>query len=265
MTRVRIDDSLSMYYDIDDFTEPWRPSETLILLHGIAENSAVWYEWVPRLADKYAVLRVDLRGWGKSSKPGDGYEWSTSNFAKDVKVLLDRLKLQKVHMVGAKTGGTIGIQFAHDYPERLNSLALIGAPVSWKHRPAGQDHGKTVREKGLEYWARETMTKRLGDVPQNMINWWIKLFTQNSARVASEILSYFRTVDLSDILEKINVPTLMVVGESEALAPAQTFRKWQQAIPNSELVVIASKAYHLAAVNPDECCRVLLNFLKRIS
>jgi len=265
MPRIRIDESLMMYYDIDSFFAPWRIPEAILLLHGIAENSTVWYAWIPQLAQKYRVVRVDLRGWGKSSKPPRGYPWSTANFAKDINILLDKIKLEKVHLVGAKTGGTISLQFAHDYPERLHSLTVIGAPVTWKYRPAGQDHARTIREKGMEYWARATMKSRLGDVPEEMFNWWIKLFSQNSIRVASEILSYFRTVDLSQQLAHITVPTLVIAGESEVLAPAQAFRKWQQSIPNSKLVIIPSRAYHLAAANPTECIAAVFNFLERIS
>ena len=109
------------------------------------------------------------------------------------------------------------------------------------------------------------MKNRLGDVPEEMFTWWLKLFSKNSPRVASEISAYFRTVDLTNLLPKIKIPTLVIAGESEVLAPAQVFREWQQSIPNSELVIIPSKAYHLAAAEPAECTAALLNFLARIA
>ncbi len=265
MPRVRIDDSLAMHYEDDDFTPPWYHAETVVLVHGIAENATVWYGWVPQLAQKFRILRIDLRGWGKSTIPLEGYPWSTANFAQDLKTFLDKLKLPKVHLVGAKTGGTISLQFAHDYPERLHSLTLIGSPVNWKYRPPKQNHAQMVREKGLEYWARTTMEDRLGEVPQEMIEGWIKLFVQNSPRVTAEILAYFRTVDLTPLLPEISVPTLVVIGESEALAPQNIFRKWQESIPNSKLVVIPSKAYHIAVAEPEKCTAALLDFLGKVS
>ena len=265
MSRVRIDDSLTMHYEDDDFTPPWYHAEAIVLVHGIAENAAVWYGWVPHLAQKFRVLRIDLRGWGKSTIPLEGYPWSTANFAKDLKTFLDKIKLPKVHLVGAKTGGTISIQFAHDYPERLYSLTLIGSPVNWKYRPPEQNHAQMAREKGLEYWARTTMGNRLGEVPREMIDWWIKLFAQNSPRVVAEIQAYFPTVDLTLLLPEIYMPTLVVTSESEALAPPNIFRKWQESIPNSKLVVIHSKAFHIAVAEPEKCTAALLDFLRKVS
>ncbi|MFC2016559.1 alpha/beta fold hydrolase, partial [Chloroflexota bacterium] len=246
------------------FTEPWNRADTIVLVHGIAENSKVWYAWVPHLAARYQIIRLDLRGWGKSTIPPDGYPWSTTNFARDIVTLLDKLKLQKVHLVGAKTGGTIALQFAHNYPERLHSLNVIGAPLSWKWRPQSQDHAKTVSEKGLKYWARSTMPNRLGDVPKEMTEWWVALFCQNSPQVVAEILAYFRTVDLTHLLPEIHVPTLVIIGESEALAPQKVFINWQQSLRDSELVIIPSKAYHLAATQPEQCTSAIISFLDKL-
>lgn len=259
MPRARIDDSLLMYYELDNFTEPWTRPETILLVHGIAESSAVWYAWVPRLAQKYAVLRVDVRGWGKSSIPPKGYQWSMANFARDIKVLLDKLKLGRVHLVGAKTGGTISLQFAHDYPERLLSLAVISSPVKWGARPI--DYGKIIQEKGLEYWARATMRNRLGDVPNEMLEWWVKLFTSSSPRVLSEVQERVSKVDITGLLPEIGARTLVITGESTVLATRDEFEAWQKTIPRSRLVVIPSKAYHLAAAEPEKCVKSILDFL----
>ena len=105
MPSVKIDDTLDMFYELDNFVEPWRTPETILLVHGIGGNTTEWIRWVPPLADKYAVLRVDLRGWGRSTVPPEGYPWSMDNFAADLRALMDRLGLQKVHMVGTKMGG----------------------------------------------------------------------------------------------------------------------------------------------------------------
>ena len=124
-----------------------------------------------------------------------------------------------------------------------------------------EDHGRTVKEKGLEYWARATMKNRLGDVPDEMFEWWVKLFCSSSPRVLSEIQAYVYTVDLTDLLPNIKVPALVIAGESSVLAPMDVFESWQRSIPDSKLVVIPCKAYHLAAVRPGECISALFDFL----
>ena len=59
--------NLTMHYEVDDFTDPWRKPETVLLLHGNAESGAAWYGWVPHLARHYRVVRPDMRGFGAST------------------------------------------------------------------------------------------------------------------------------------------------------------------------------------------------------
>ena len=58
MPTVKLDETLEMYYEDDDFTDPWRTPETVVLHHGNAKSSRLWYAWVPLLARQYRVIRV---------------------------------------------------------------------------------------------------------------------------------------------------------------------------------------------------------------
>ena len=124
MPKARIDDSFEMYYETYDFTDPWKPSETVVLQHGNSRNSKTWRWYIPKLSGDYKVLTPDWRGRGQSTVPPP---YSLDIWARDLKVLLDQLGIDKVRYIGEATGGLIGLQFAHDYPERVTSLALIGS------------------------------------------------------------------------------------------------------------------------------------------
>ena len=76
MPIVQLDPTLEMYYEDDDYTDPWRTPETVILHHGNAKNTRLWYAWVPLLARQYRVIRLDARGFGRSSIPPEGYDLS---------------------------------------------------------------------------------------------------------------------------------------------------------------------------------------------
>ena len=109
------------------------------------------------------------------------------------------------------------------------------------------------------------MINRLGDVPEEMFRWWVKLFESTSPRVAREIINYARTMDLSSLLPHINVPTLMIVRqESPTSKRWETIEKWPRIMPRCELLVIPSSGYHLAASKPEECTAALLDFLQRV-
>ena len=67
MSRQRVAPDLEMQYEIDDFTDPWRESDVILLLHGNNESNLAWYGWAPHLARKYKVVRPDMRGFGTST------------------------------------------------------------------------------------------------------------------------------------------------------------------------------------------------------
>ena len=117
------------FYREDWFGEPWRKPETAVLIHGNAESSNVWYAWLPRMAREFRVIRPDLPGLGRSRIPA-GFEWSLPSLAAFVAHVLDKAGIDTAHIIGAKAGGTIAMQFAADYPARTRTLAVASAPAS---------------------------------------------------------------------------------------------------------------------------------------
>jgi 3-oxoadipate enol-lactonase len=112
MPSFRPSADLDMHYRVDDFTDPWRQPQTVLMLHGNAESGFAWYAWLSKLAQRYRVVRPDMRGFGKSTAMPRDYPWTRDRF----------------HLVGAKIGGTIARAFAARRPERIMTLALIGTP-----------------------------------------------------------------------------------------------------------------------------------------
>jgi pimeloyl-ACP methyl ester carboxylesterase len=97
-------------------------AETILLLHGLTQQSHAFDTIAPRLARRYRCLSLDLRGRGESGwAPGT---YTIPQYVADVHALLDALDLGAVHVLGTSLGGLIGLSLARVSPDRLRSLAL---------------------------------------------------------------------------------------------------------------------------------------------
>lgn len=259
-------EAVSRMYVADDWLgPPWRQSETVLLLHGIAESSRAWFAWVPHLAREFRVVRPDLPGFGRSPAAED-QAWSAERLAADVAGLLDRLGIGKVHVVSAKYGGTVGYQFAADYPERTLTLSVISGPVRIRGSNAAADipsFAARIRTGGVPAWAAATQRARLGTrASEAQIDWWNGLMGSADPGVCIAATAAAADLDITASLPRIQAPTLVVTTEGSALHSVETVRADQQRIPHSRLLVLPGDSYHIAAAEPDLCARHVLDFIR---
>src|SRR6476469_4011937 len=97
----------------------------LLLLHGIANNCQTWADVIPRLAQSHTVIAPDLLGHGESDKPRGDY--SIAAYANGLRDLTSVLDIEQATVVGHSLGGGIALQFAYQFPERCERLALVGS------------------------------------------------------------------------------------------------------------------------------------------
>ena len=266
MPTAKLDESLEMYYEDDDYTDPWRDPETVVLHHGNAKSSRLWYAWVPLLARQYRVVRLDARGFGRSSLPPEGYEWSLSNFSTDLLRLLDKLGLEKIHLVGETVGGTISLQFAHEHPDRLHSLTVCTSPYKFAGVATYRDYYRLVRDEGVAAWAKKTGERRIDPSTDPAHHqWYIDQMSQTSQRVVLETLAYLATQDLSGILPSIQTPTLILVAENSAGNTPDRTQGMASLLPNSTLVEIPGTSGYVQHSAPDKCVTAWREFIGKLS
>lgn len=263
MPWATIDDNFEMYYDVDNFTDPWKTPQTVVLHHGIAKSSRFWYGWLPTLARHYQVVRLDARGFGQSTVPPPGYRWSLSSFARDLRCLLDCLELDRVHLVGETLGGVIAMQFAYEYPERLHSLTISSSPHRHKD-PHFLEFAEEADKEGVLPWGRRSMWQRLdrSQVDPAFVEWYASEMGKTTKHVVVEVLKSLVGDDLSDILRQIQAPTLMLSAENRPNYPPEEVQEAQGLIANSQLVVFPGVTGYAAHSRPEDCARALLAFLR---
>ncbi|HXB76920.1 MAG TPA: alpha/beta hydrolase [Bradyrhizobium sp.] len=99
--------------------------DPVVLLHGFAQTSHMWRPLIAELSGRHTVIAPDLRGFGQSAAPADGY--TKAAMAQDVHALLNSLKLDRVRLVGHDIGLMVAYALAAQYPQAVDRLVLIEA------------------------------------------------------------------------------------------------------------------------------------------
>jgi pimeloyl-ACP methyl ester carboxylesterase len=99
--------------------------DPVVLLHGYAETSHMWLPLIAKLADKHTVIAPDLRGFGESSAPSEGY--TKAAMAQDIHALMKSLKYDRIRLVGHDIGLMVAYAYAAQYPGEVDRLVLMEA------------------------------------------------------------------------------------------------------------------------------------------
>ena len=266
MPTFRPSTDLDMHYRVDDFTDPWRQPQTILMLHGNAESGLAWYAWAPKLSRHYRVVRPDMRGFGESTAMSRAYPWTLDRLVEDFCLLMDHLGSDRFHLIGAKIGGTIARAFAARRPERVMTLALIGTPAPLRVGAAERvpDLIREFETHGVEHWARQSMTGRLGSAfPPEGVEWWTKFMGRTAVSTQLGFMGTIACADITTDLPKISCPTLVITTEESGLGTVAETRAWQQQIIDSELLVLPGNSYHVAATHADQASQATLDFIAR--
>lgn len=267
---------LDLFYADDDFADPWRPHDAILMQHWVLGNHTQFRGWVPQLAREFRVIRMDRRGHGDSAKPPVGYQYCLADLLSDMEGLLDALGIERMHYVGASLGGMLGAFFAAAHPDRVKSLVLCGTP-SWI-KPVTQngfarggyaDGVSSVQALGSFAWAYHGWTAaRSSDATV-----WDELrniyYAQQTAKMPAHVIASLmrmvsqRDFDITPILGEIQAPTLLLTPEASIHTSMDEQAMMKERIPDCEQVVFAGASHQIAADIPERCAEATLAFLRQ--
>jgi 3-oxoadipate enol-lactonase len=243
---VSLSSGIQVYYKEDWLGAPWLDGEPALLLHGNLETHEIWFGWVPHMAQQFRLFRPDLPGFGRSTAPRD-FDWSLPNYAKLAANFLDAIGVASAHVIGAKTGGAIAMQFAATYPQRTRTLVVASGPFS-SVAPGNDNNSQQVR---------------LGSsASKEEMAYFDKLRDETPAETRRGVGKMMSDFNLEALLPKIAAPTLVITSDRSKLQSVDTVLRYQPKIPHSRLLVVTSDAYHVAVANANECVTNVLAFLR---
>jgi len=204
----------------------------VILLHGFAQTSHMWRPLMAELAKTHTVIAPDLRGFGASAKPPQGYE--KKSMAQDIHALATGLGHRRVAIVGHDIGLMVAYAYAAQYPAEVDRIALIDAFLpgvgEWKNVWLLRDlwhfhfYGEvplklvTGRERiYLEHFWNDFAADRTKSVPERDRRIYAAAYAQKGAMAAGfEVFRAFErdAADFAKFAEtKLPMPMLVLTGE----------------------------------------------------
>jgi pimeloyl-ACP methyl ester carboxylesterase len=223
--------------------------EPVLLLHGFAEDGAVWEKVEEQLGAGLRLLIPDLPGSGRSSL---GTETTIESMAAAVKGLLDQEGIEKCTSIGHSMGGYIALAFAELYPERLRAFGLFHstACADSEEKKAGRLKSIAfIREHGVQPFIRQSTPglfapETRGDRP-GLVEGMIGRYRSFSAEALAAYLEAMRRrPDRVSVLERSRVPVLFIIGEKDQVVlPEQSLA--QVVVPAVAYFKVLPKAGHM--------------------
>ena len=255
---------------IDYETEGPRTGLPIVLIHGFPFSKEMWKPQVEALKKEYYVITYDVRGHG-ASDVGDG-QYAVEYFVDDLIALLDHLKLSKIIVAGLSMGGYIALRAVERNPERFRGLVLADTRSEadgneGKIKRAVQ--AKTVKTDGMQKFAGTFLSAvfypRTFETNPQAIEMIRKIIERSSPiAVAGTLLALAARTDTTSSLFSMTIPTLILVGQHDALTPPSASHAMKDKIPNAEIHVLPKSGHMSNLENSEDFNRHLLNFLGKL-
>ena len=216
----------------------------LVLMHGFPFNRSLWNDQVDELSKSHRVITPDLRGFGESSSSADTA--TMTRMAEDVAALLDHLQIPQAIVGGLSMGGYAVLAFYKLFPSRVRGLILADTRPQADTEDAKQGRAQQAQRALAEgmgpiadsmlpkLLTPETVAKR-PEVVRRIMEMMMKTKPEGAAPA---LLGMAAREDQTELLPKVAVPTLIVVGRDDAITPVSDSEKMHSSIAGSRLVII---------------------------
>lgn len=240
------------------------------LLHSTVCDSRMWDREFPELAERYRVLRYDLRGFGRSPLPAE--DWSNVD---DLRGLLDEVGMDTAALVGVSGGAAVSLDFALAHPDRVRGLVLAAPAIG------GLDWSAEVQRFGEQEDALLEAGDLDGAVELNVRLWVdgpnrgpdavdpaVRAKVGEMQRRAFEVQlasepGEHRRLQPPAIerLEEVAAPTLVIVGDADVADVLERADLLARRVPGARKVVLPDTAHMVNLERPEAFLRLVLDFL----
>ncbi len=247
---------------------------SLLLIHAGFLDQRMWDEQFDHFAKDFSVIKYDVRGFGRSSRPVEKY-----SDVEDLYTLLTHLKVEKAYVVGVSNGGRIAIDFTITHPSMVDALVLVGSGVSG-YETTGSEEDRVWGEFEKQVEGPQQLAAKEGRVADavriDVDTWAAAQSPANRERILKMAMdnSHIHTDPPSRLqvhptppgfkrFSEIRTPTLIIFGDQDVPGMRLVAQQLHTKIPGSELVEIQGADHIVNMSKPDEFYRTVLDFLRK--
>ena len=251
--------------------------DPVVMIHGWPLSREMWEYQLGDLVDAgFRVVKYDRRGFGKSSKPWNGYDYDT--FAADLNEILEQLDLKNVTLVGFSMGGGEVVRYLSNYgTQRVKKIALISTVLPFLQKTAGNPDG--VDQKVFEEIMQQIRNDRVGfldefgkvffgvnmvshPVSKPLLEYYRMLGSFAAARSTLQCVIAFSQTDFTEDVRAIKIPTLIIHGNDDKIVPIEASSNRTAAmIPGSHYLVYEGAPHGLFYEYRQKLNADLVNFI----
>lgn len=254
----------------DDYGGNGAGQATLVLLHAFPLSRGQWRAQGEALArEGIRVIAPDLRGFGESSVQVGPI--TVDEMAADVRGLLDALDIHQVILGGLSLGGYVAFAAVRQFPHRIKGLVLADTRASADsagQRAAREETSRLANAQGPVAILERDLPRLLTEQTRAKHPWVVET-ARNLARVNSDIgvsaaaLGMALRPDSTDRLAHIRIPTLIIVGDEDAITPRADAFTMFDALPEAHMAVVPQAGHLSNLEQPDRFTSHLAHFLER--
>ena len=240
----------------------------LFLIHGIGAARDTWRFLMPVLSSHYTVISYDLRGHGASPCPDPNY--GLDELVADLERVRERTGIKQAHFAGHSLGGMIGPAYALAHPDRVLSLGLLSTAAFRTPDDSANVNAvvAAMEDRGIPN-VLETLIDR----------WYTDEFIENNPVIVRRrldqvigthpdvFLNVFRiyaNTEMSPWLHEVAAPSLVLTAEDDGACNPRLNRLIDQALPNSELVVLPNYKHSILLEAGEEVAEHMVRFINSL-
>jgi len=237
----------------------------IVFVHGATSDSRMWQPQLAALTDEFTVVAWDEPGAGRSSDVPPGF--GLTDYADCLAALIE-VGLGPAHVAGLSWGGTVALELYRRHRELVASLILADTYAGWKGSlPADEVEARIEGVRQAVAAPAGSFDPTLpglfaGDPPAEFIPLLEAMGRDVRPASMKTALTAMAEADLRDVLPEIDLPTLLIWGESDARSPLYVAEQFEQAIPQAKLTIIEDAGHVSNLERPEEFNEAVRDFVR---